>query len=1001
MKEAIGLTISGAEARLAHLVNHKGNIRVLNLESVNLRTPLDYAKKEEPKSASPSNELSDVFGLKDVFGEKSRSEPEAGVRGSNMEILYKLLYVYVQKKAKIAFNIPLSLVNYHVNNQDTGGESPAENGKKEQDAFLPDNHGLNMGHRTLKTADGDLISMTYEQEPPIFTLLREMKEFYRGKVYFGLMDTTEIAIMNLARSNRYTSDGKITVIVHIEDEFTRLVFLKGKDLLHISALIHENAASPRFFEVIARRLIYEQDEAGITGISRILLSGKACRLNALEFFATNFESCTVDYLSSSGVGRLPTEGDQKEVFSEYAVAIAMAWKLLQPKNSNFEQLNLLPQHIRDQQEILKLDATGVVLLLVTGIATFFLTWQIMKVKSEARLLEIKYKTTKEQIEKNKRTIDQVLDMEQQTTQLKAGLSLADSLARGHDELLDFLKALNASVGETKKIWINEIIKQQDGYLVKGESLQREQIPMLADKLGGANLKKVTRRENSGSKVYTFELDRIDMKKMKKSSQPEIRIGSPFLTSNGRPPVRTATPLQNVRSSRMRSGRSDLVTKSRQPGVDAAAKSAPAISPTKSSHTGKLSSLAGATPPERKAAPRTTPGRPKTQKAAPAQQQAPRKGAVAQRINASEPTAAKQKLPGPIRTPSRLSTGKATLPNLASKSGVAPKREVSKSPAPAKTTSLPVAAEKQAADPARIYSVQLASCRTKKLAQQYVLYYRKKGLPAYLHTYFDKEKGTKWNKVLVGKYSSEAQARENLNRIARALNISNQLLEIVSGKKKAKGTEKGEKLAKNAKEKISSIDVPHLPARSDLSRPHSPFPAAEEAPASLQRQHAKIPGIASLAARPRGAALHSHAEQEPESPPMQRDPQKRSKRPGRSIDRYPTEQHIASTEADAGRMIFKIITGESLRRELSEAYANLFRKHGMEAIVEKYYDVKRGTELHRVLIGTFTSRLAAEREAERLLQPLRLDYEIVAFRKNLHDLEREDMDGIPSELAIEH
>jgi len=501
MKQALGLAVSGTEVRLAHLISHNGQIRIEGLERARLKTTLENQPVDKDKAKPDEPEAKDAFGLKDAFSDKAPGENEQKTDSGNLEILYRLLEKYTKKKTKIAFNIPLSMVTYQ--RPDVMATTVERAGGMDKDAES------NLGQENIMAHDGATIVMSYEKHPPTMSLMREVNEFVRGNLFLALMDPTEVALANLARRSSELDNGKITAIVYVEDDFTRLIFMRGKDLFHVSSIIHENAASPDILEVIYRKLLYEQDEAGIPEIAAIWLAGKSNRINAAEFFASYFPAADVRYLSSSMLGGLSSTEAQRGVFSEFAVPIALAWKTLEPKSPFFIPTNLLPQDLLDQQQVLKLNYHGYALLALTGIAAFFITWQIIKLNGNIRETRAKNTQLQMKISNNQSTVDRVMQLENQCQRLKKNLHLADSLSRGHEGFLAFLQKLNASVQRSGSVWVDEIVKQKDGFSIKGTSLNRDAIPLLAEKLENASLSQVTRTESEAAKrkAFSFSLER--------------------------------------------------------------------------------------------------------------------------------------------------------------------------------------------------------------------------------------------------------------------------------------------------------------------------------------------------------------------------------------------------------------------------------------------------------------------------------------------------------------
>lgn len=547
MKQALGLAVSGTEVRVAHLVMHKGQIQIEALERARLMTTLEFQPSEVKTSDYAEPDPKDVFGLKEARAETGDSSPTAYKRyNENMEILYGLLEKFTRKKKiKTAFNVPVSMVNY----VREGSVFAATQTSMERNNGVDKDSGPNWVRYPIKSQDGTGLSISYERQPPTMSLLNDVKGFLRGNLYLAHMDTSEVSLANIARSRRLEAN-KLTAIIYIEDDFTRLIFMRGEELFHVSSIIHESATSPDMLEVICRKLIYEQDEANMPEISSILLAGRCHRLNAKEFFAERFYGINVDYLWTNKLGRFPANDRECEAFSEFAVPIALAWKTLQPKHPAFLPVNLLPQEIRDQQEVLKLSYHGYVLLAITGIVAFMLTWQILSIRNTTTSTRVKNAQLELQIKNNQSTVDKVLELENESRRLHKNLSLADSLSRGHDEFLVFLKNLNSSVRRSGNLWVDEIAKQKEGFSISGTSMNRESIPILAEKLGGVSLRKVTRSEASGSRrLFEFAMEQKGGANLAKTSGPDVGIidGNSFsrngnlILSAGNDGVRSSAP----------------------------------------------------------------------------------------------------------------------------------------------------------------------------------------------------------------------------------------------------------------------------------------------------------------------------------------------------------------------------------------------------------------------------------------------------------------------------
>jgi hypothetical protein len=763
-KEALGLAVSGTEVRLAHLVNDKGRIRIEGLERAKLRSSME-AQKPAPKTAEVQDaETADLFGLKSTSAAKNNAPPQEDFAPDhgNMEVLYGLLDKFTrQKRVKIGFNVPLSMVSYNAHTPLNAGASPAMSvverlGGAEKDA------GLDLTQYALRSADGAAkLNMFYEKHPPTLALLQEIKTFTKGNLYLGQMQTPELALLNLARASVELEEGKITAIIYLEEDFSRLIFLRGNEVLHVSSLINESATSPEILEVVYRRLIYEQDEAQIPEVNAILITGKGGRVRAKEFFAKHCTGVQVSYLATDQLGSFPANETQRAVFSEFAVAIALAWQLLEPKRAAFIPIDLLPSEIKDQQEVLKLDYSGYALLGLTGLVAFFFTWQILGLKSDANSIRGQNQRLEEKIRDNQPTVDKVHKLENECDRLKMNLALADTLGRGYDEFLRFTQKLNTSVLRTGSVWVDEISRQSGGFTISGGAMQRERIPLLAERLEQASLRQVTRAENGKQKIFRFELERQNQQSTYAFSAGGIRIidsnqgGGNLILGKENEPKRSVPPPQPEIKPQTATPkpREESLIKTKQSSANGVIKEASASRPAPNE---AAKNAAGTRTAETaRVTPKTEPSRQansgpiaaaKTSNEAPANKAGERNAPA---VKSGERLASKEN--------SGVSSNPSSAAQSQSASSSLPQSEGKSAPLPAKS-----------APQYRWYSIEAAtSPRADYMAELRDAYIRQ-GYKAALGTFYDEKEGQKMHRVLIGLYNSRAAAEQVSSAMGKLL-----------------------------------------------------------------------------------------------------------------------------------------------------------------------------------------------------------------------------------------
>ncbi|MDZ7319663.1 MAG: hypothetical protein ONB11_10935, partial [candidate division KSB1 bacterium] len=514
MKEAVGIAINGREVKIAHLYRDKNRLGVDFLETAILAHDMDYEinkKVEETAEAALAQNDEDIFASKTPYEGHAAAEKESNLK-ENIDVIYSLVRKFASRRIRVAFNAPPYRVNYQDLDTHLDYDKKVFRGslKKKIDQWKKGFNELD-NVSVIARKDGTLCNVSCEiKQPPIIDILEQLNTFFKGNLFLNLMDPNEIALVNLAKTSYDFRDANvITVIIEIETEFSRLIFMRGEDLLTVSPIIPENF-NPDIFDIIYSKIIYELDNLNLTEINNILLAGKASTNAAKSFFEKKFKTVRVGFVVSQPLAENLSTQFAREDLSEYAIPISLAWKAVAQKDSPFIPTNLLPAQIIDRQKMLTLDSAGYLILVLLGLSAFILTWKITAKNIEVHQLRNTNRSLTERIASSEGTVKRVQDLEEQIDKLTKRIILSDSLSYGSDRLLTFLELLNQTVLSTKSVWIDEIQSTTNGINLKGVALKRKSVPELSEALGVARIRKLTRFEIGGTKAFAFEME-VDWK----------------------------------------------------------------------------------------------------------------------------------------------------------------------------------------------------------------------------------------------------------------------------------------------------------------------------------------------------------------------------------------------------------------------------------------------------------------------------------------------------------
>lgn len=367
----------------------------------------------------------------------------------------------------------------------------------------------------IPTAPGGILSIAREDGLQLFDLLQEIKPFIGNRVpRISLIDSADVALISLVRSSYEIQDEEVTVLVYVGNDFSRLIFMQGKNYLHFAPIISEGYGSSNIENTIYSRILLEQDNIALTRIDRIVLCGECHKVNLRESLAPQFSSATVEYLQAPELDLSPFEGVVGEAVSEYAVPIATAWRSLNAKQAGFYDIDLTPVTIKEGQKAFKLAWHGWILAAaIIGSIVFFYT------SIESRSAEIK-RTREVLIQKRVQLTDlealraQRAALQRDIERYAKAASVYDSIAPGSDRWSRVLHYFANSVEDLNSLWIYRLQREETipGALkVSGKSIYRTRISRMASLFEKATLKQVRTTTIRDKVIYDFDLliERVD------------------------------------------------------------------------------------------------------------------------------------------------------------------------------------------------------------------------------------------------------------------------------------------------------------------------------------------------------------------------------------------------------------------------------------------------------------------------------------------------------------
>jgi hypothetical protein len=503
-KTVLGLFVDGLDIKLAHLAVHKRHIVIEELKSATLVAKIHDRKLVEENMGA-------LVDSTDGFSIPPAPPPEAApetVKEDNNAVLLGLIANYPRSKYTLTYSLAEPAIYYHVLESDFGLKGKRLTDRilaelKNTRAFQPAADAVG----SIRTDDGNLLCIVREDGLSLINALDNIKGFIGNRLpVISAIDSADVSLMNLIRANYTLEPEDVTVVIYVGAEFTRLIFMRGAHFHQFAPIIGEGYDSPNLQNTVYSRLLLEQDNLAIPHIRRIILAGECKRIGFQEFLSQQLPDQEVEYLGTPRLDASKLSAEQQDLISEYAVPIGAALKVLDQRNTDLYEVNLLPASVREGQRVFKLAWHGYALLLMLFMSTLLFTWQIAQKSREIRDLRDVLTLKESQRAENMTLANSIQGLEDQLTRYKTSMALYDSLVPGAERWSKVLTQVSHGVEDLNSIWLTDMTASPAGdMMMNGFTTYRTRIPRLSTLFNEALLEEVNVQEIRKQTVYKYRI----------------------------------------------------------------------------------------------------------------------------------------------------------------------------------------------------------------------------------------------------------------------------------------------------------------------------------------------------------------------------------------------------------------------------------------------------------------------------------------------------------------
>ena len=426
MKTIACIYCEGNDTKLAVVSHDKngGRLKIINTASVDV-----VSNKTDLQPTSGFNLEGDGLQLEGVES-KATALPDSDIDAPSISAIGAALKGVNINKLEFIPALTEPAIYYHTYD----GRKDLK-GNKLLDEIITDiqqTKGINVekeGLDYIELSDGSLLS-AFIDGPVACVNLTDNIAGYFGKKFFRVptIKSADVALAYyVAKRKKFFPDDQ-SLIVYIGKEYSKLIFLQGRNLKHIGTTLDIGTTNLHTYDVYFSKILLEMENGGISSLDNIIVCGEDDSENLILSFYGTFPEANVSRLEFDDVDISEIPEDDKAKFSSYSVPIAIATEYFDEIAKEHKGINLLPKYISEEQKFFQFSWHSFAVLPFLFAVAFFFTLKVLQNNRELSNLDADIKQKNLIIRQNQETLGKISELEGKISSFGQTQAILDSAA---------------------------------------------------------------------------------------------------------------------------------------------------------------------------------------------------------------------------------------------------------------------------------------------------------------------------------------------------------------------------------------------------------------------------------------------------------------------------------------------------------------------------------------------------------------------------------------------
>ncbi len=506
MKPIICFYCDGSEAKLAVITKEREEISIIKTASISTTSTVESQQEIQQPTDLDFDSSSDSISF------DSLDDSSVGVGGeADLSEVSMLASVLADVNLTNSSFIPIAtepIVDFHIYEGSTETDK-----NKILDAIVDDierTKGIMVSRDLIDCVElesNSYLATFFDANIPCVNLVNSLASF-NGRRYYKIqtIKNAEIALANyVARSTKFFPED-YSLIIHIGQDTSKLIFLEGQNLKHIGSTLDIGTNNLHTYDVYFSKILLEMENGGIPRLDNVVLCGDDRSENLVLSFYGTFPEANVIELNFDAFDLSALDEDSKKDVSSFSIPLAAAFEYYGEQNKEFSGINVMPKYIQENQKALQFAAHSYLVLVAIGLISFVMMYWYLGQQSRITELDKRITELEDLKIKNEEIIAQITPLQEKIGSFSATQAILDSATVGTEIWGRTLDSYSDFIERRRNFWISHLESTTKSELeVRGYSLSRASLTEFARANDASILKNVLYEPLREKNAFSYQI----------------------------------------------------------------------------------------------------------------------------------------------------------------------------------------------------------------------------------------------------------------------------------------------------------------------------------------------------------------------------------------------------------------------------------------------------------------------------------------------------------------